>query len=65
MGWYRDVDKRIFRGLEPRVAAGGAGRGQMRGGGILRGAPIPVLRGGSTIIKPSVNVGRSSQNSQD
>ena len=63
-GWYRDVDKRIFRGLKPRGAAVGAGRGQMRGGGILRGAPVPVVRAGSTIIKPSVNVGRGSQNSQ-
>merc|ERR1719233_1968365 len=45
-GWYRDLDKRIFRGLKPRGAAGVGGRGQVRGGSIVRGAP--VLRGGST-----------------
>jgi len=63
-GWYRDLDKRIFRGLKPRGAAGVGGRGQVRGGSVVRGAP--VLRGGSIVINSSVNVsvGRGNQNVQ-
>ena len=66
-GWNRDLDERKFRGLKSRGAAGVGGRGQVRGGNIVRGAAVPVPRGGITVTKSSVNVsvGRGNQNVQD
>jgi len=59
-GWYRDLDKRIFRGLKPR--GGGMVRGQLGGVSIRGGRGIPLPRGvdvvRTTVKGPSMARGR-------